>query len=80
MNLKEIQDAADSFSKMCKDMEQFFAKDYKHLEKFSKKETESIQYVVLSAKGIQIGFNKEYEVVIPWEDFLQYVYKDLCGY
>jgi len=80
MNLKEIYDAADRFSKSCKDIEQFFARDYKHLEKFSEKETESIQYVVLSAKGIQVGFNKEYEVVVPWEDFLQYVYKDLCGY
>lgn len=80
MNLKEISDSAQSFSKSCRDIEQFFAGDYKHLGKFSKKETESIQYVFLSAKGIIIGFNEEYEVVISWEDFLQFLYKDFCGW
>ena len=80
MNLEEIQDSARRFSKSVKDIEQFFARNHKHIEHFTNKPISSLNYVMLSPEGLVIGVDNEYELNIHWEDFLQYLYKDVCKY
>jgi len=80
MKKKELIDSAKRLEKTAKHLEQFFVGDYKHIEKFSGKEVQNVQYVVSSPKGIEIGFNREFGVIIPWRDFLEYLFDDIIEY